>query len=119
MFLGVLHLEKVTYAPQGAAKIVSLWGTPAQIERAAAVLKVVDSAEDYCVENLGPASIVRTLPANTVLAMGLGGIDIGTFSEPPTSTGGCGRHHRRTGRCHPGVYPGPLSRHPAPIAGPW
>ena len=46
--------------------------------------------EDYCVENLGPASIVRTLPANTVLAMGLGGIDIGTFSEPPTSTGGWG-----------------------------
>jgi type II secretory pathway component GspD/PulD (secretin) len=90
VFLGVLHLGKVTYASRGEAKIVSLWGTPAQIERAAAVLKVVDSAETYCVENLGPASIVRTLPANPVLAMGLGGIDIGTFSEPPTNTGGWG-----------------------------
>ncbi len=88
VFLGVLNLEKTTSTSQGQAKIVSLWGTPAQVERAAAVLKVVDSAQEYCVENLGPASIVRTLPANTVLAMGLGGLDIGTFSEPPASTGG-------------------------------
>jgi len=90
LFLGVLHLGKVTYAAEGKATIVSLGGTPAQIERAAAVLKVVDSVEDYCVENLGPASIVRTLPANTVLAMALGGLDIGTFSEPPANTGGWG-----------------------------
>ena len=39
VFLGVLHLEKVTYASEGEAKIVSLWGTPAQIEKAVAVLK--------------------------------------------------------------------------------
>ncbi len=90
VFLRALHLGQVTCASEGEAKIVSLWGTPAQIEKAVAVLKLVDRTEDYCVVNLGPASIVRTLPANTVLAMGLGGIDIGTFSEPPTSTAGWG-----------------------------
>ena len=90
VFLSPLHLEKVAYTSNGESKMVSLWGTPVQIEKAVAVLDVVDSTEDYCVENLGPASIVRTLPANMVLALALGGIDIGTFSEPPTSNGGWG-----------------------------
>ncbi len=90
VFLRALDLGKATCASEGGAKTVSLWGTPAQVEKAVTVLALVDAAEEYCVENLGPASIVRTLPANTVIAMALGGIDIGTFSEPPLKSGGSG-----------------------------
>jgi len=90
MFLGALALEKVAYTSTAEGKIVSLWGTPAQVARAVAVLNVVDSAQSYCIENLGPASMMSTLPASTRIAAALGGITLGTFSEPPVTAQGPG-----------------------------
>jgi type II secretory pathway component GspD/PulD (secretin) len=80
-FLGPLGLRYVPVVP--GANLFSVRGTPDQVKRAKLVLDVVDSPEDYCIENLGPASIVRTLPSNEQIAMALGNINIGTFNKPP------------------------------------
>jgi type II secretory pathway component GspD/PulD (secretin) len=86
VLLGPLGLEEVkylSYSPE--SNILVARGTPEQLKRAEPVLDVVDSHEDYCIENLGPASSVRTLPSNEQIAMALGNINIGTFNEPPVN----------------------------------
>jgi len=86
VLLGPLGLEEakyLSYSPE--SNILVARGTPEQLKRVELVLDVVDSHEDYCIENLGPASIVRTLPSNEQIAMALGNINIGTFNEPPVN----------------------------------
>jgi len=89
MFLSPLGLENAASTPDDNGDILRsrIKGTPDQLEKAAKVLDVVDSLEAYCVENLGPASDVRTLPSNKQLGMALGDLNIGSFNEPPIHDG--------------------------------
>lgn len=82
-FLRPLGLESVAYTVREEGCTLDARGTPEQLKRADLVLYVVDSSEEYCVENLGPASTVRSLPSNRQIATALGNIEIGTFGEPP------------------------------------
>jgi general secretion pathway protein D len=60
-----------------------LTGTPEQLKRADLVLTLMDCREDYRIEKLGPASLVRRLPSNAQIEAALGDVVIGTFHEPP------------------------------------
>jgi len=82
-FLRPLGLEDVVYTSRPEGCVLEVRGTPSQLKRAGLVLEVVDSSEEYCVENVGPASAVRLLPSNRQIATALGDIDIGTFDLPP------------------------------------
>lgn len=90
VLLGPLGLEEVkylSYSPESniLSNILVARGTPEQLKRVELVLDVVDSHEDYCIENLGAASIAMTLPSNEQIAMALSNINIGTFNEPPVN----------------------------------
>lgn len=80
-FLSQLDLDKVSPVPEANAVLVT--GSPGQLRRASLVLDLVDAKEDFIVENLGPASMVRTLPSNSQIATNLREIRIGTFTDPP------------------------------------
>ncbi len=90
-FLRPLGLERVRYVPV-VQEYNLLWlsGTPEQLNRAKSILDLVDSPEDYCIMNLGPASGAKTLPSRQQLETALGDIRIGTFAEPPAA--GAGSH---------------------------
>lgn len=47
------------------------------------MLDLADVKEEFVIENLGPASTVRTLPSNSQISTGIGDIMIGTFTSPP------------------------------------
>jgi len=62
---------------------------PYELNKAAVILRLVDTKEQFVVRSLFPASRVQTLPSNeriaTVAATGLpDGISIGSFSRPPS-----------------------------------
>ena len=52
------------------------------------MLALVDVNEPCVIRRLAPATEVRTLPSNDLIAESIGGIAIGTFSKPPAPTGG-------------------------------
>lgn len=81
--LSKLGIEDVSPAPE--ANGVSVSGSPEQLHKAAVVLELVDAKENFVIESLGPASMVRALPSNSRIATALGGITIGTFANPPAS----------------------------------
>jgi type II secretory pathway component GspD/PulD (secretin) len=80
-YLSQLDLREVSPVPMAYA--VSVTGSPEQLRRAGIVLDLIDVKEEFVVENLGPASMVRTLPSNSQIAAALGNIRIGTFTDPP------------------------------------
>lgn len=80
-FLSQLDLDEVSPVPEANAVLVT--GSPEQLRRVSLVLDLVDAKEDFIVENLGPASMVRTLPSNSQIATDLREIRIGTFTDPP------------------------------------
>jgi type II secretory pathway component GspD/PulD (secretin) len=79
--LSQLDLGEVIEVPDVNA--VSVTGSPEQLRKAGLVLNLVDAKEEFVIENLGHASIVRTLPSNSQISTGLGDIRIGTFTSPP------------------------------------
>ncbi len=79
--LARLGLNDVVPVPDENLLLVS--GSLRQLHKAKLVLELVDTTEDYCIENLGPASEVRSLPSNPNIAKVLGDINIGTFAYPP------------------------------------
>ena len=80
-FLSQLDLDEVSFVPKTGTVLVK--GSAEQIRRASLVLDLVDAKEDFAIQNLGPASIVRSLPSNSQIATVLGDITIGTFTDPP------------------------------------
>lgn len=89
LFLGPLGLRDIKYiSVTPGANLVFVQGTSEQLRKAMAVLDVVDSPEDYCIENLGAASSIGTLPAYEQIETTLGDIRIGTFNKPPSENGG-------------------------------
>ncbi|MEN6334452.1 MAG: secretin N-terminal domain-containing protein [Phycisphaerales bacterium] len=84
------NLTRIAYTPQGEGGSLVVEGTPDQLTAAKAVLDLADVQEEYCAENLGPASKVRTLPSNSRIASALYKVRIGTFAEPPGKDAGSG-----------------------------
>lgn len=82
-YLFQLGLDEVSPVPLAYA--VSVTGSPEQLRRVALVLDLIDAKEDFVIENLGPASMVRTLPSNSQIAAAIGEIRFGTFADPPQS----------------------------------
>ncbi len=80
-FLSQLGISKVSKVPD--ANTVLVTGSSEQLDRASLVLRLVDTSENFVIENLGPASMVRSLPSNSQFATALGDIRIGTFTNPP------------------------------------
>ncbi len=84
-FLSKLGINKVTKMPEANAVLVT--GSTEQLQRATILLSLVDTNENFIIENLGPSSIVRALPSNSQIAAALGNIRIGTFTNPPQTDG--------------------------------
>ena len=86
VFLSPLGLQRIRYVPV-VPEYNLLWlsGTPDQVNRAKRILDVVDSPEDYCIVNLGPASKADTLPSRAQIESALGNVSIGTFGQPPAN----------------------------------
>lgn len=83
-FLSQLDLDEASPVPEVPdANALLVTGSPEQLRRVSLVLDLVDAKEDFIVENLGPASMVRTLPSNSQIATELREIRIGTFTDPP------------------------------------
>ena len=60
-------------------------GHPLDLIKASEILKLVDSKESFIIRVISPASEAHNLPSNEDIAPEVGGITIGTFSEPPPS----------------------------------
>jgi len=82
-FLSQMELYEASPAPDVPDNAVLVIGSPEQLRRVGLVLDLVDAKEDFIVENLGPASMVRTLPSNSQIAAELGDISVGTLADPP------------------------------------
>lgn len=80
-FLSQLGFDEISLKPD--TNSVSVTGSPERLHRASLVMEMIDTEEDFVVENLGPASAARNLPSNAQIATALGGITIGTFTDPP------------------------------------
>ena len=81
ILLSQLGLDQISQAPEANAVLIAT--SPELLRRASLVLDIIDTKEDYVIENMGPASAVRTLPSNSQIATALGDIRIGTFADPP------------------------------------
>lgn len=62
---------------------VLVHGSPAEVEKAAIILDIIDADEPFIAQTLAPASRVRTLPSNSQISLAVGDLAIGTFAEPP------------------------------------
>jgi general secretion pathway protein D len=80
-YLSELKLGTVSHIPNTNALLITAQAD--ELDKAIAVLKVVDSKELFIVEKLAPASTVRNLPANEQIAAAVGNISIGSFTNPP------------------------------------
>jgi len=81
VLLSQLGLDQVLPAPE--ANAVMIVTSPELLCRVSLVLYIIDTKEEFVIENLGPASAVRTLPSNSQITTVLGDISIGTFAAPP------------------------------------
>jgi len=81
VFLTRLKLGDASVSPKGNALIVR--GTPSDVYRAAVLMDLVDTREEFCIETLAYAWDAGALPSNARTAEALGGISIGTFANPP------------------------------------
>ncbi len=71
------------FSKSGDPNTIIVKSTSELLNKANTVVDLIDTKEEYAVVNLGDASNVRNLPSNSRLALALGDINIGTFSQPP------------------------------------
>ncbi len=79
--LASLDLGRMHRLPDGSG--LSVTGSPDQLERVGIILQLIDTKEEFMIEALVPASRARSIPSNAQIGQALGGIVIGTFSDPP------------------------------------
>jgi len=79
--LSELGLGTASIVPDRRAVAVS--GSANDLQRAGVLLDLVDTKEEFLIETLAPLSNARTIPTNVQIAAALGGIAIGTFTQPP------------------------------------
>jgi hypothetical protein len=58
-------------------------GDPGELQKAVAILGVVDNRTEFDIRQLGHAWDARKMPSNQQIADAVGGISIGTFANPP------------------------------------
>ena len=80
-YLSQLGLDAVSLQSDPNALLVI--GSPEDIRKAHAVLELVDTEEEYTIENLAPVDSVRNLPTNEQFSNAISNMTIGTFAEPP------------------------------------
>ena len=81
-YLGQIHLGTVSQLP--GANMLLVTGSPQELIKAGAILKLVDAEEQFVIAEISPASLAKDLPSGKQIAAEVGNISIGTFSEPPT-----------------------------------
>ncbi len=79
-FLGRLGVGTASRLPGTNALLVT--AAPCELQKAIAILDIVDTRTEFDIKQLGPAS-ARALLSNEQIADAVGGISIGTFTEPP------------------------------------
>ena len=80
-YLSKLDIGTVSRIPRMDTLLVT--ASPEQLLKTSAVIKIVDSNEEFRIRQLCPASQSPNLPSNEQIAAEVGDISIGTFSEPP------------------------------------
>ncbi len=81
-YLGQIHLGTVSQLP--GANMLLVTGSPQELIKAGAILKLVDAREQFVIAEISPASLAKDLPSGKQIAAEVGNISIGTFYEPPT-----------------------------------
>ncbi|MCX5646852.1 MAG: hypothetical protein NTZ17_19565 [Phycisphaerae bacterium] len=79
-FLGRLTTATASKLPGSNALLVT--AELSELQKAAAILNLVDSRTEFDIQELGPASAGQ-MPSNLQIANAVGGISIGTFAHPP------------------------------------
>jgi hypothetical protein len=78
-FLAQLRIGTVSRLPGTNTLVVT--GDEIELQKAVAVLDLVDTRTEFQVRQLGPMS--PSLPSNAEIARAVGGVSIGTFANPP------------------------------------
>ncbi len=58
-------------------------GGPGELQKAIAILGLVDTVTEFDIKQLGPVSAAGMMPSNERIADAVGGISLGTFANPP------------------------------------
>jgi hypothetical protein len=90
---GIQYLSELklgTVSQIRGTNVLLVTGQQHELDKAVAILKLVDAKEQYIVRALFPASKVKNMPSNEQIATKVGGIAIGNFSSPPTDVAGSG-----------------------------
>jgi hypothetical protein len=82
-FLTRLNLGTTTAVP-GRNEIV-VTGIAGDLYRAGILLDLVDTRDEFVIKTLAPVSDARSIATNTQIAAALGGVSIGTFTNPPAA----------------------------------
>ncbi len=64
-------------------KALLVTAEPSELQKAIAILDLVDTRTEFDIKELGPAPAAGALPSNEQIAQAVGGISIGTFTQPP------------------------------------
>jgi general secretion pathway protein D len=83
-YLAEAQIGTVSQLPSPNTLLVT--AKPQELIKATAILKLVDTEEQFVIKAISPASEVENLPSNEQIAAEVGNISIGTFPDPPTST---------------------------------
>ncbi|MDI6448421.1 secretin N-terminal domain-containing protein [Anaerobaca lacustris] len=84
-FLSKLNLATASPLPGTNALLVT--ASPEDVQKAVALLGLVDAPEVFEVRKIGPASLAASLPSNERIATAVGNLCIGSFAHPPRETG--------------------------------
>ena len=79
-FLSRLQLGTASKLPGSNALLVT--AEPGDLQKAVAVVNLVDTRTEYDIKELGPAC-GKTLPSSVQIASVMNGLSIGTFANPP------------------------------------
>jgi general secretion pathway protein D len=79
-FLGRLKIGTASRLPGSKALLVT--AEPSELQKAVAILNLVDTRTEYDIKELGPASAIP-VPSSSQIASVVGGVSIGTFANPP------------------------------------
>jgi general secretion pathway protein D len=80
-FLTRLKIATASRLPGTSTLLVT--GDAGQLQKALAILEIVDTRTEFDIKQLGPVSTVQKMPSNAQIAEAVGGISIGTFANPP------------------------------------
>jgi len=84
-YLAQTRIGTVSQLP--GANMLLITGSPRELIKAIAILKVVDAEEPFVIKEILPVSSAQDLPSIEQIGAKFGDLSIGTFSDPPTRIG--------------------------------